>query len=737
MATELTQDSVLRFLLNNGGQVRNADLLAHYKRFIREDEERDQNRELFKRYVNSVATVRQEEGVSRVVLRKKYRVHLGDVAKNRELERQIDRDPKQVVSMNQERKPQAALPVPTLDTGVVILPAADIVTTITNNNNNNNGSTPSFEKAIKVSSPNGWEPVASLSSAEQKLDCTCPLKPAPSDTDSHSSGSGQSLEQPWESKATELECNSVYPAELRQLREADGCEQYFVANTPCAYYEVRVTPPPEKANLNTLDVNSYKHFQRKYLEEPFSKAWPPHTPHGQLHISSSTPCLLDHPVAPYSNAGLSHSNDSLPSPNGVFNSEYVASMGVLNPQIYGLPVDPPPGHASEAYLQLRPPSSLSSSHDSLSVPSPSSIPSDTGWPQGFEQEDWSGDDGVKYQGLAGQDGNNVRAFLRHSQEARLLSQLHQPSHKITPLHHSTGHLEDQDSRGSPRSTSPEIRYGPIARRFSSRLRSRMCRSLGEDLNQPFPEDAISARHNRLQLLSSTLSMGNLVSASSSRGQSSQNLSSSAGSMQSLGTPVLDGSFNSKHSSVPLDSREHDWFVKAASGTWTDIYALFREDPNLLSKRDFISGFTVVHWIAKHGDHRVLNTLGYGVDKAGMTLDVDAKASCGYTPLHLAAIHGHKKLIRLLVQKFKADVMIRDSSGKRPWQYLSKDENRDILEVLGAPERMIGHSPGMQSSSVSLPTRPASARVNVKRHTSIAALFKHKSHLRVSSSSEAF
>ncbi|XP_051533134.1 ankyrin repeat domain-containing protein SOWAHB-like [Myxocyprinus asiaticus] len=712
MATDFTQESILRFLLNKGGQVRNADLLTHFKRFLREDEQREQNRELFKKYVNSVATVRQEEGVSHVVLRKKYRVHLGDIAKNQELERQKDRDAIQVVSKKQELKPQAALPIPTLDIGVEILPAAGIVTT-TINNNNNKDSTPNFEKAVKTSSPNGRkQPVVSIPCAEQAPYDTCPLKPAPSDTDSRSSGSGQSFEQPWESKASELEHNIVHPAKLRQLREADGCEQSFVTPT---HYEVRVSPPPERTSLstNTLDVNSYKHFQRKHSEEPVAKPWPSHTPFGQSHMSSSTPCLLDHPIAPYTQAGLSQSNDSL------------------------LPPNPPPTHASEAYLQLRPPSSLSSSHDSLSIPSPSSLPPDTGWPQGFGREDWPSNDAVKYQGLAGQDGNDVRAFIHRSQEARLLSQLHQPGRKITPLHHSTGHLEDQDSRVSPRSASPEAHYGPIARRLSSRLQSRMCRSLGEDLDQSFPEDANSARHNRLQLLSSTLSIGNLVSSSSSKGQSSRDLSSPAGSTRSLGTPGHDGSFSNKHSSVPLDPREHDWFVKAASGTWTDIYALFREDPNLLSKRDFISGFTIVHWIAKHGDHRVLNTLLYGVDKVGMNLDVDAKTSCGYTPLHLAAIHGHKKLIRLLVQKFKADVRIRDSSGKRPWQYLSKDDNREILELLGAPEKITGRSPGMQGSAVNLTARPATERVNVKRHTSIAALFKHKSHLRVSSTPEDF
>lgn len=716
MATDFTQDSVLRFVINNGGKVRNADLLSHYKRFLREDEDREQNRELFKRYVNSVATVRQEEGVSHVVLRKKYRVHLGDIAKTPE------RLPEQAPS----GKPQADLTIPTR---VEILPAAGIITTTTTttNNNNNNDSTPTFEKAVKTLKPHGRGQPAVYTSPAKQVNNTCHLKPAPSDTDSRSSGSGQSFEQLWDAKATreatELEHNSVYPAKQRQLREADGCDQAFVAP---AYYEVRLSPPVERKNLeaNTFDVHT------RHSGEHVAKAWPLHSTLGQSHVYNSSPCLLDRPVSPhihsqaYTHAGLSQSNDSLLRPNGRFNGFPIREQDEYESQMHGLPED---GHASATYLQLHRPSSLSSSHDSISFPSPLSTPPDTGWPQDFGREEQSSD-----QGFGGQDGNDVRAFLRRTQEARLLSQLHQPSRNIASLHHSTGHLDDEGSRASTRSNSPETHYRPIARRLTSRLRSRMCRSLGEDLDHSFPEDNISARHNRLQLLSSTLSMGNLVTTSSSRGHSS--LSSPAVSTQSLGNSVHDGSFSSKHSSIPLDSREHNWFVKAASGSWTDIYALFREDTNLLSKRDFISGFTVVHWIAKHGDHRVLNTLWYGVDKVGMTLDVNARTLCGYTPLHLAAIHGHKKLIRLLVQKFKADVRLRDNSGKRPWQYLGKDEHRDILELLGAPQKRISGCPAMP---VNLPERSATTKVNVKRHTSIAALFKHKSHLMVKTSPEAF
>lgn len=76
MATDFTQDTVLHFLQSRGGSVKNAELLQHFRTFLREHPERDRNRELFKKFVNSVATVQQVDGVSCVVLRKKYRGHV-------------------------------------------------------------------------------------------------------------------------------------------------------------------------------------------------------------------------------------------------------------------------------------------------------------------------------------------------------------------------------------------------------------------------------------------------------------------------------------------------------------------------------------------------------------------------------------------------------------------------------------------------------------------------------------
>uniref|UniRef100_A0A8C6K6K2 SOWAHA-C winged helix-turn-helix domain-containing protein n=1 Tax=Nothobranchius furzeri TaxID=105023 RepID=A0A8C6K6K2_NOTFU len=182
------------------------------------------------------------------------------------------------------------------------------------------------------------------------------------------------------------------------------------------------------------------------------------------------------------------------------------------------------------------------------------------------------------------------------------------------------------------------------------------------------------------------------------------------------------------SQVPLDAREHAWMVKAAAGAWTDIYSLFREDKDLLNKPDFISGFTVLHWIAKHGDHRV-----------GMNFNINAKSRAGQTPLHVAAIHGHKNVIRLLVSSFKANVTLRDTAGKKPWQYLS-NSSPDMLELLKAPRRYGGTT---EDSSWSAPPPPPPQQrrrlqhhfssassglkqsTKVKRSTSIAAFLKNK------------
>ncbi|CAB1418114.1 unnamed protein product [Pleuronectes platessa] len=331
--------------------------------------------------------------------------------------------------------------------------------------------------------------------------------------------------------------------------------------------------------------------------------------------------------------------------------------------------------------------------------------------------------------------------------------------------------ENQESSDGSSLSSPVRQRPAVTRRLSRQVRGRMCCSLGADLDQLLQEEVTgggggseAARLNRLHLISSSLSLHhNLSSSSLSSCCTPPRCSSMAdlveggerrGGRRSLpsfttappSTAQHQGS--SKQSLVPLEPKEHDWLVKGAAGAWTDIYSLFRDEPSLLNKRDFISGFTVLHWISKHGDHRVLNTLWYGVQKVGSMFDINARSTCGHTPLHVAAIHGNKNIMRLLVSKFDADVKLRDTAGKKPWQYLSGNAPLDIFQLLGAPARVAlgGDAPGRKVdsswdqqqqqnrrrrhhlSTASSGERPltAAGTVRVKRSSSIAALLKHKS-----------
>ncbi|NWH65367.1 SWAHB protein, partial [Geococcyx californianus] len=137
-------------------------------------------------------------------------------------------------------------------------------------------------------------------------------------------------------------------------------------------------------------------------------------------------------------------------------------------------------------------------------------------------------------------------------------------------------------------------------------------------------------------------------------------------------------------SVPLGQREHAWLVAASAGCWARVRGLFLEEPELALQRDFMSGFTVLHWLAKHGDGPGLQELAAAAQQVGLALDVDVRSSCGYTPLHLAAIHGHQFVIKVLVLQLGCQVQVRDSSGRRPWEYLGSSTSGEIWQLLEAP-----------------------------------------------------
>ncbi|NWZ19309.1 SWAHB protein, partial [Asarcornis scutulata] len=136
--------------------------------------------------------------------------------------------------------------------------------------------------------------------------------------------------------------------------------------------------------------------------------------------------------------------------------------------------------------------------------------------------------------------------------------------------------------------------------------------------------------------------------------------------------------------VPLGRREHAWLVAVSAGRWAQVRGLFLEEPELALQRDFVTGFTVLHWLAKHGDGPGLQELAGAARQAGLSLDVDVRSGCGYTPLHLAAIHGHQLVIKVLVLQLGCQVQVRDGSGRRPWEYLGSNTSGEIWQLLQAP-----------------------------------------------------
>ncbi|XP_071979480.1 ankyrin repeat domain-containing protein SOWAHD [Engystomops pustulosus] len=160
--------------------------------------------------------------------------------------------------------------------------------------------------------------------------------------------------------------------------------------------------------------------------------------------------------------------------------------------------------------------------------------------------------------------------------------------------------------------------------------------------------------------------------------------------------------DSGDSGCVLDPVEHAWMIMVAEGNFEELQDSLQEDPNLLYKRDFVTGYSIIHWIAKHGYHEDFIRLMDFAHARGYFLDINSRASGGLTPLHIAALQGHVMLIKVLVGAYNADIHIRDHNGKKAWQYLKIRTDGNLLILLGAPEEEeAGALAGMNNNNNSL------------------------------------
>ncbi|XP_029375396.1 ankyrin repeat domain-containing protein SOWAHA [Echeneis naucrates] len=172
-----------------------------------------------------------------------------------------------------------------------------------------------------------------------------------------------------------------------------------------------------------------------------------------------------------------------------------------------------------------------------------------------------------------------------------------------------------------------------------------------------------------------------------RGASSAQTASSISSLQ-LRRVVKTTKASEEHkdtripSVVPLEQPEHDWLVKCAAGHWSLVYGLLLTDYQLAEKRDFMSGFTALHWAAKCGNSDMLVKIVDLSRGGGLDVDINAKTHGGHTPLHIAALHNQEYFMAMLVGEYGANVSIRDNCGKKAYHYLRHGISETLREMLG-------------------------------------------------------
>uniref|UniRef100_A0A3P9QB68 SOWAHA-C winged helix-turn-helix domain-containing protein n=1 Tax=Poecilia reticulata TaxID=8081 RepID=A0A3P9QB68_POERE len=122
----------------------------------------------------------------------------------------------------------------------------------------------------------------------------------------------------------------------------------------------------------------------------------------------------------------------------------------------------------------------------------------------------------------------------------------------------------------------------------------------------------------------------------------------------------------------LDPTEKEWIYHAASARVPDLSQLLMQEPSLANKK-----VTALHWAAKHGNENM------AVLMADAGADVNTRS--GYTPLHIAALHGHRHILDLLIGTYGAKENVRDYSGRLPGHYLNVKDPEEF-QVAQARER---------------------------------------------------
>lgn len=740
MAGELSQEALLDFLCQAGGRVRNAELLSHFKSFLRDPHvpsgQLQERRELFKGFVNSVAAVRQDpDGTKYVVLKRRYRDLLGEEGLQRPApadgqprsHRRLDPEPQKppagagtrVDVGDDELVGSSARKAAGPDPGPGDSPSQRTLGPEAAQARGRCAAVGTRGRCCWECQQNGWGQPTGQPLPEDLGDpaaaCEKPERAAPARDDLGAPG--------WlrEGAAAERAPVSVTPVWPPDAVEAAG--------SPTSPPALPPHPVPSREPLELFTAGFPNHSTQQLQQQQRTREWVARYPQapeagiqGPIRAWSVLPDnFLQLPSE--TAFGVSETNSALPEPALSFHSLLPV---VPDESSESWPGNPPPTVFRSIRCQL----SLQDlddfvdqeshgSEESSSGPKESPGTPEEGLQTVLRTSSWGElRDPVEHQFVSPNEGSPclIPRGLRNRGNA--------PSFRKAPTVAKS--LGDH-----PQEPFPAPKFRRSVRRSSRTGRTKSPSSsdeehLDEDLLKRSRRPPRSRKPSKAGALPSPRVDVVLI-------QKLADANAVANQPHSSWVPGRDGSAAllphrpSEHKSplVPLDTREHEWIVRLASGSWFHVQMLFWEDPQLALYRDFLTGYTALHWIAKHGDLNALQDLVSGAQKAGVALDVNVRSSCGYTPLHLAAIHGHQGVIKLLVQRLASRVNIRDCSGKKPWQYLNSNVSGETWQLLGAPrgKPIFPVYSLVQSSSPARKVKSREVSRTVTRKTSLAALLK--------------
>uniref|UniRef100_A0A3B3QAM9 Sosondowah ankyrin repeat domain family member C n=1 Tax=Paramormyrops kingsleyae TaxID=1676925 RepID=A0A3B3QAM9_9TELE len=239
---------------------------------------------------------------------------------------------------------------------------------------------------------------------------------------------------------------------------------------------------------------------------------------------------------------------------------------------------------------------------------------------------------------------------------------------------TVGEYEGRDSDRARVSAMHHLEHGGPSPRDDSALNENL-RS-----NRSFPKCASDAAE---QEISAVPGCGTDIGKGEGAGSHASLLEASSAARDGDDVVRDDGDpADDESGSVALDPLEHQWMMCASDGEWESLHQLLSQDPNLVNKKDFVTGFTCLHWAAKLGRQELLSQLvNFGKQNA-ISVNINARSSAGYTPLHLATIHNHPEVVKFLVGACEANVEARDYNGRMAWQYLSRTTSKNMYDILG-------------------------------------------------------